>query len=62
MRGKSGTGFKNGWEWEKANTAISQSLKLLESLEQTTEQQRILAQTLDIQGQFLQKTGQSQAA
>lgn len=49
-------------DWEKAHTTISQSLDLLKSLKNTTEQQRILAQTLDIQGQLQQKTGQSQAA
>lgn len=49
-------------DWEKANTTIRQSLELLRSLKNTTEQQRILAQTLDIQGQLQQKTGQSQAA
>ncbi|QOV21759.1 CHAT domain-containing protein [Anabaenopsis elenkinii CCIBt3563] len=49
-------------EWEAANTAINKSLEILQSTKTTTEQQRILAQTLDIQGQLLQKTGQSQAA
>lgn len=49
-------------DWEKANTAIIQSLNLLKYLKNTTEQQRILAQTLDIQGQLQQKIGQSQAA
>jgi CHAT domain-containing protein len=49
-------------EWGAANTAIHKSIEILESAKTTTEQQRILAQTLDIQGQLLQKTGQSQEA
>jgi len=44
-------------DWEKANAAIIQSLNILQSSKKTTEQQRILAQTLDIQGQLQQKTG-----
>jgi tetratricopeptide (TPR) repeat protein len=49
-------------EWEKADAAIIKSLKIVQSLKTTTEQQRILAQALDIQGQLQQKTGQSQTA
>ncbi|WP_157373929.1 CHAT domain-containing protein [Nostoc sp. PCC 7107] len=49
-------------EWDDAKTAIAQSLQLLKTLETTTAQQRIYAQTLDIQGQLQQKIGQSQAA
>ncbi|PSF37183.1 hypothetical protein C7H19_11465 [Aphanothece hegewaldii CCALA 016] len=49
-------------DWEKANKAITKSLDILHSLKTTKEQQRILAKTLDIQGQSQQKTGQSQAA
>lgn len=49
-------------DWEKADAAIIKSLKIVQSLKTTTEQQRILAQALDIQGQLQQKTGQSQTA
>ncbi|MBD2303548.1 CHAT domain-containing protein [Nostoc sp. FACHB-190] len=49
-------------KWNEAKTAIIQSLQLLKTLETTTAQQRIYAQTLDIQGQLEQKIGQSQAA
>jgi len=48
--------------WEKADETITKSFNILQSQQTTTEQQRILAQTLDIQGQLQYKTGQSQAA
>ena len=49
-------------DWEKAKEAIANSLDILQTLEKTQEQQRILAQTLDIQGQLQQKIGRSQVA
>lgn len=49
-------------DWEKAQEAVANSLNILKALERTEEQQHILAQTLDIQGQLHQKVGHSQAA
>jgi len=49
-------------DWEKAKEAIAKSLNILPTLEKTKEQQRILAQTLDIQGQLQHRLGQSQVA
>ena len=49
-------------DWERAKEAIANSLNILLTLEETKEKQRILAQTLDIQGQLQQKIGRSQAA
>ncbi|MGF1492930.1 MAG: CHAT domain-containing protein [Microcoleaceae cyanobacterium] len=49
-------------EWEAAATAIDQSLGLLNPLAESSDQQRILAQTLDIQGRFYSETGQEQKA
>ncbi len=54
--------YQQQGKWELAKSEINQSLKTLESAKITTEQQRILAQALDIQGQLQQKTGDSQAA
>lgn len=54
--------YQQQGKWELAKSEINQSLKILESAKITTEQQRILAQALDIQGQLQQKTGDSQAA
>lgn len=48
-------------EWEQANQAVSLSLTLL-AQPQTPQQQRILAQTLDIQGQLQLQQGRSPAA
>lgn len=48
--------------WEQAQGAIASSRKLLQALEVTPEQQRILASTLDIQGQMQLATGQSATA
>lgn len=54
--------YQQQGKWELAKSEINQSLKILGSAKITTEQQRILAQALDIQGQLQQKTGDSQAA
>ncbi|MBS3025921.1 MAG: CHAT domain-containing protein [Dolichospermum sp. DET50] len=54
--------YQQEGKWELAKSEINQSLKILESAKITTEQQSILAQALDIQGQLQQKTGDSQAA
>lgn len=49
-------------EWLQARENIDKSLQILQSLQTTPEQQRIFAQTLEIQGQLFYKTGQSQQA
>ncbi|ELR96340.1 CHAT domain-containing protein [Gloeocapsa sp. PCC 73106] len=49
-------------QWDAAQEAINQSLSILESVPTTPEQQRILAQTLDIQGRLQQETGKPQEA
>ncbi len=49
-------------KWDKAKAAIAQSLTLLETLPKTPEQQRILASTLDIQGQRQLAVGQPENA
>jgi tetratricopeptide (TPR) repeat protein len=49
-------------DWEKAKEGIAKSLNILSTLEKNQEQQRILAQTLNIQGQLQHRVGQSQAA
>ena len=54
--------YQQQGKWELAKSEINLSLKILESAKITTEQQRVLAQALDIQGQLQQKTGDSQAA
>ena len=54
--------YQQQGKWELAKSEINQSLRILESAKITTEQQRILAQALDIQGQLQQKAGDSQAA
>ncbi|OCR00207.1 hypothetical protein BCD67_21275 [Oscillatoriales cyanobacterium USR001] len=48
--------------WEEAQQALNASLSLLHSQTKTTEQQRILAQTQDIQGEIQLERGQIQAA
>ena len=45
-------------QWELAKQAINQSLELLETQPETKERTRILAQTLDIQGQLQRELGQ----
>jgi tetratricopeptide (TPR) repeat protein len=47
-------------QWEPANQAIAESLNLLQTQESVPEQLRILAQTLDIQGQLQLAAGQSE--
>ncbi len=54
--------YQQRGNWEKAQETITKSLTILQSLKNTTEQQRILAQTLEIQGRLFHKTGQSQEA
>lgn len=49
-------------EWSQARENIDKSLQILSSLQTNPEQQRIFAQTLEIQGQLFYKTGQSQQA
>ncbi len=49
-------------QWQPAKQAITESLNLLESQPQTLEQQRILAATLDIQGQGQLATGEPETA
>jgi CHAT domain-containing protein/predicted negative regulator of RcsB-dependent stress response len=49
-------------EWLQARENINKSLQILQSLQTNPEQQRILAQSLEIQGQLFYKTGQSQEA
>lgn len=48
--------------WTEAQEAITQSLKLLENLENSPEQSQIMAQTLDAQGRWQLKRGQTQEA
>lgn len=48
--------------WDEAKEAIASSLNLLRSQERTQDQLRILASTLDIQGQLQLAQGQSEAA
>lgn len=49
-------------EWDKAEEAIVQSLNLLQTKQNTPEKLRILAQSLDIQGQLQLTTGQTETA
>lgn len=49
-------------KWDKANQSISESLNLLQTQEKTLDQLRILASTLDIQGQLQLAVGQPEAA
>ncbi|MBD2181070.1 CHAT domain-containing protein [Planktothrix sp. FACHB-1355] len=49
-------------EWDKAEEAIAQSLNLLQTQQNTPEKLRILAQSLDIQGQLQLTTGQTETA
>ena len=48
--------------WQQAEAAISKSLNILQTIENTTEQQRILAQSFDVRGRLQQQIGRSQAA
>ncbi len=49
-------------QWELAKQVINQSLELLETQPQSQERSRILAQTLDIQGQIQRELGQPEEA
>lgn len=49
-------------EWDKAEEAITQSLNLLQTQQVKPEQLKILAQSLDIQGQLQLTTGQTETA
>lgn len=49
-------------KWDKANQSISESLNLLQIQKRTPDQLRILASTLDIQGQLQLAVGKSEAA
>ncbi|GAA6622678.1 tetratricopeptide repeat protein [Scytonema sp. NUACC26] len=49
-------------QWDKAKEAIAQSLNLLQTLEKTPTQLRILGSTLDIQGQLQLAVGESSKA
>jgi CHAT domain-containing protein len=49
-------------KWDEAKIALSQSFNLLQTLPKTQEQQRILASTLDIQGQLQLAVGQPENA
>ncbi|HLO88215.1 MAG TPA: CHAT domain-containing protein, partial [Nostocaceae cyanobacterium] len=49
-------------QWQQAEESVNSSLSLLASLEETPEQQRVLAQTLDIQRQLQQERGRLQDA
>lgn len=49
-------------QWKDAKTAIDQSFNLLQALENTSDRQRILGQTLDIQGRWERETGDSERA
>ncbi|MBG1261361.1 CHAT domain-containing protein [Nostoc commune] len=48
--------------WTEAQSAITQSLKLLQNIENSQQRSQILAQTLDVQGQWQLARGQAQAA
>jgi len=49
-------------QWSEASNAIASSLGLLDSITEGPKQQRILVQTLDIQGQLQRRTGQLETA
>jgi CHAT domain-containing protein len=49
-------------KWDGAKAAIAQSLSLLNTQSPTSDRQRILAATLDIQGELQQSTGQPDEA
>ncbi|MEG4589855.1 CHAT domain-containing protein [Microcoleus sp. MOSTC5] len=48
--------------WEEAEKAVNSSLSAVRTQPQTSEQQRILAETLNIQGQLQLERGQTQGA
>ena len=49
-------------QWQAATTSIEDSLKLIKDREQSKNQQQVLAQILDIQGNLQRETGQSAKA
>lgn len=49
-------------EWSQAKTAIDQSINLLQKIENTSDKQRIFAQSLDIQGRLQRASGDSETA
>jgi CHAT domain-containing protein len=49
-------------QWDDAKQVINESLELLETQPKTKERSRILAQTLDIQGQLQRELGQPEEA
>ncbi|NJR22568.1 MAG: CHAT domain-containing protein [Richelia sp. CSU_2_1] len=49
-------------QWEGAKSAIAQSFNLLDRLANSSDRQRILAQTLDIQGRLQRESGDSERA
>lgn len=49
-------------EWQQAKTAIGQSINLLQKLANSSEKQRIFAQSLDIQGRLQRASGDSETA
>jgi CHAT domain-containing protein len=49
-------------KWDAAKAAIAQSLSLLNAQSPNADQQRVLAATLDIQGELQQSTGQPEEA
>ena len=49
-------------QWNEAKSAITHSISLLQTQEKTSEQQRILAATLEIEGQLQLALGQSDNA
>jgi len=49
-------------EWNQAQESIKESLTILNNLEKTTEQQRVYAQTLEIQAKLYREIGDSQEA
>lgn len=49
-------------QWKDAKQVINESLELLETLPETKERSRVLAQTLDIQGQLQRELGQPEEA
>ncbi|WP_242046624.1 CHAT domain-containing protein [Cylindrospermum sp. FACHB-282] len=48
--------------WKESQAAIAQSLSLLENLEKSPERSLLQAQTLDVQGRWQLKQGQTEAA
>ncbi|MGB5636466.1 MAG: CHAT domain-containing protein [Waterburya sp.] len=54
--------YQKLYKWQQAEAAINNSLNILRNLENKPEKQRILAQSLDIQGRLQQQIGRSQEA